>query len=75
MSYALYSCPATALLFIGVALFSLFTGDLPGLIGWVGGVVFVSTLALALGVFSSSDRAFEVVYVIGLYIGLVICIR
>jgi hypothetical protein len=60
---------ATALLVIGGAVFSFSNGDLPGLAGWVGAVVFVPTLALALGVFSSGSRVFEVAYVIWWYIG------
>jgi hypothetical protein len=60
---------ATALLMGGAAVFFLSSGDLPGLAGWAGGVVFVTTLALALGVFSSGSRVFEVVYVIWWYIG------
>jgi ABC-type transport system involved in multi-copper enzyme maturation permease subunit len=43
-------------------------GDLPGLTG-AGAVIFVPTLALALGVFSSGNRVFEVVYVIWWYVG------
>ena len=39
-------------------------GDLPGLAGWVGAVIFVPTLALTLGVVSSGNRVFEVVYLI-----------
>lgn len=60
---------ATALLVIVPAVFLFLDGDLPGLAGWVGGVVFVPSLALALGVFSSGSRVFEVVYVIWWYIG------
>jgi hypothetical protein len=60
---------ATALLVIGGAVFFLSTGDLPGLAGWAGAVVFVPTLALALGVISSGSRVFEVVYLIWWYIG------
>jgi ABC-type transport system involved in multi-copper enzyme maturation permease subunit len=59
----------TALLEIAVVVLSLSNGDLPTLAGWVGAVVFVPTLALALGVFSSSSRVFEVVYVIWWFIG------
>ena len=54
---------------IAGAVFLLSNGDLPGLAGWVGAVIFVPTLALALGVFSSGSRVFEVVYVIWWYIG------
>jgi hypothetical protein len=60
---------ATALLVIGGAVFSISNSDLPGLVGWAGAVVFVPTLALALGVVSSGSRVFEVVYVIWWYIG------
>jgi ABC-type transport system involved in multi-copper enzyme maturation permease subunit len=60
---------ASALLtFAGVA-FSIMEGNVPGLIGWLGAVVFVPTLALTLGVISSSNRVFEVVYLIWWYIG------
>jgi ABC-type transport system involved in multi-copper enzyme maturation permease subunit len=60
---------ATGLLIIAGAVFFLSNGDLPGLAGWLGAVVFIPTLALALGVFSSGSRVFEVVYVIWWYIG------
>jgi hypothetical protein len=60
---------ATALLEIAGAVVFLSNGDLPALAGWVGAVVFVPTLALALGVFSSGSRVFEVAYVIWWYLG------
>lgn len=60
---------ATALLVIVPAVFTFLNGDLPALVGWAGGVVFVPSLALALGVFSSGSRVFEVVYVIWWYTG------
>ena len=60
---------ATALFGIAGAVVFLSNGDLPGLAGWVGAVVFIPTLALALGVFSSGSQVFEVVYVIWWYIG------
>lgn len=44
-------------------------GNLSALVGWVGGVIFIPTLALALGIFSSGSRLFEVVYVIWWYLG------
>ena len=59
----------TALLVIGGAVIFLSHADLLGLAGWAGAVVFVPSLALALGVFSSGSRFFEVVYVIWWYIG------
>ncbi len=60
---------ATALFGIAEAVVFLLNGDLPALAGWVGAVVFIPTLALALGVFSSGSRLFEVVYVIWWYLG------
>jgi hypothetical protein len=60
---------ATALLVVAGAVFSLSSGDLPGLAGWVTAVAFVPALALALGVSSSGSRVFEVVYLIWWYLG------
>jgi hypothetical protein len=60
---------ATALLEIGGVVVARSSGDLPGLAGWVGAVLFVPALALALGVFSSGSRLFEVVYLIWWYVG------
>jgi hypothetical protein len=60
---------ATALLVISGAGVFLSNGDLPGLAGWAGAVVFVPSLALTLGVLSSGERMFEVVYVIWWYLG------
>ncbi len=60
---------ATAIFTIGGAVVFLSHGDLPALAGWVGAIVFVPTLALALGVCSSGSRVFEVVYVIWWYVG------
>ena len=60
---------ATALFFIAWAVVPLSNGDLPALGGWAGAVIFVPTLALALGVFSSGNRVFEVVYLVWWYIG------
>jgi ABC-type transport system involved in multi-copper enzyme maturation permease subunit len=60
---------ATALLEIAMAVVFLSNGDLPSLAGWVGAVIFIPSLALALGVFSSGSRFFEVVYTIWWYLG------
>jgi hypothetical protein len=60
---------ATALFGVAGAVVSLSSSDLPGLAGWVGAVIFIPALALALGVFSSGSRVFEVVYLIWWYIG------
>jgi ABC-type transport system involved in multi-copper enzyme maturation permease subunit len=59
----------TALFGIAGALVFLINGDLPALAGWAGAVIFIPTLALALGVFSSGSRVFEVIYVIAWYVG------
>jgi ABC-type transport system involved in multi-copper enzyme maturation permease subunit len=60
---------ATALFGIAGVLVFFSNGDLPGLAGWVGAVFFIPTLALALGVFSSGSRVFEIVYLLWWYIG------
>ena len=60
---------ATGLMVIAGVVFFISNGDLPGLVGWVGAVIFVPSLALALGVFSSGNRFFEVVYLIWWYVG------
>jgi len=60
---------ATALLVVAGAIVFVSNGDLPALAGWVGAVIFVPTLALALGVFSSGSRVFEVIYVVWWYLG------
>jgi hypothetical protein len=60
---------ATALFDVAGAVVFVFNGDLPGLVGWVGAVVFIPSLALALGVLSSGSRVFEVVYLIWWYMG------
>jgi hypothetical protein len=59
----------TTLFSAGMGVVSFQTGGLPGLIGWAGGVIFVPSLALALGVFSSGNRIFEVIYILLWYMG------
>ena len=59
----------TMLFGIAGAVVFLSNGDLPGLAGWMGAVIFIPTLALALGVFSSGSRVFEVVYLFLWYMG------
>lgn len=59
----------TALFGIGGVMVFLINGDLPALVGWSGAAIFIPSLALALGVFSSGSRIFEVVYLIWWYIG------
>ncbi len=45
------------------------TGDAVGLAGWVAGACFIPSLALALGVWTTSTRAFEAIYTLWWYIG------
>jgi ABC-type transport system involved in multi-copper enzyme maturation permease subunit len=59
----------TMLFGIAGAVVFLSNGDLPGLAGWMGAVFFIPSLALALGVFSSGSRVFEVVYLFLWYMG------
>jgi hypothetical protein len=59
----------TILFGIAGAVVFLVNGDLPGLASWIGAVIFIPTLALALGVFSSGSRVFEVVYLFLWYMG------
>jgi hypothetical protein len=59
----------TALAGSGVAARLLAAGDFAGLFGWLGGAVFIPALALALGVWSGSSKAFEVIYVLWWYLG------
>jgi hypothetical protein len=59
----------TALFGIAGAIVYLSNGDLPGLAGWMGAVIFIPTLALSLGVFSSGGRLFEVLYLFLWYLG------
>jgi hypothetical protein len=59
----------TALFGLSGAVVFLSSGDLTGLAGWLGAVIFIPALALALGVFSSGSRLFEVVYLFLWYLG------
>jgi hypothetical protein len=45
------------------------TGELVGLLGWFAGALFVPALALALGVWTGSSRAFEAGYLFLWYLG------
>lgn len=53
----------------GAALQFLVSGAWANLAGWLVGALFIPTLALALGVWSGSNKLFEVVYTIGWYVG------
>lgn len=53
----------------GVGLRLLLAGDQAALLAWITGALFIPTLALVLGVWSSSSKLFEVLYTILWYIG------
>jgi hypothetical protein len=53
----------------GVALRLLLASDLAGLLGFAVGAVFISSLALAMGIWSGTGKLFEAVYVVWWYIG------
>jgi hypothetical protein len=49
----------------------LIAGDLAALTGWLGAVIFIPSLALALGAWSGTNRLFEIVYMLWWYRGAV----
>jgi hypothetical protein len=53
----------------GAALRLVLAGDWAATLAWVVGALFIPTLALALGVWSGSGKAFEVVYTVLWYAG------
>jgi hypothetical protein len=53
----------------GTGLRLLLARDSAGLAAWAGGALFIPTLALALGVWSTSSKLFEVIYTLLWYIG------
>jgi hypothetical protein len=53
----------------GVALRLVLAGDWPALLAWAVGALFIPTLALALGAWSGSGKAFEGLYATIWYIG------
>jgi hypothetical protein len=53
----------TALTGSGAAIKLLTVGDVTGLLAWFSGVLFIPSLALALGIWSGSSKLFEVLYV------------
>ena len=59
----------TALLGAGGLLSFLLRGDWLGVAAFLGGVIFIPSLALACGVFSDSSKLFEVVYLLWWYSG------
>ena len=53
----------------GFALRLLLSGDLHSLAAWLAGAAFIPSLALTLGVWSGSSRAFEALYTVWWYMG------
>lgn len=60
----------TALMGAGALLRHLLDGDPLRLLAWMSGALFVPSLALALGVLTSSRKPFEVIYVTWMYLVL-----
>jgi len=52
----------------GAFLRFLFAGETTSLLAWLAGALFIPTLALTFGVLTGSSKAFEVVYVLWMYI-------
>jgi hypothetical protein len=57
-----------ALLGAGAFLRFIFAGEMTSLLAWMAGALFIPSLALALGVLTGSSKAFEVIYVVWMYI-------
>ncbi len=53
----------------GLGIRLLLAGDHNGLLAWFAGALFIPSLALALGVWSGSGKAFEAIYTVWWYIG------
>jgi ABC-type transport system involved in multi-copper enzyme maturation permease subunit len=58
----------TALMGSGVLVRYILAGETASLPGWFSGVLFVPSLALALGTLTGSSKAFEVLYVLWMYL-------
>ena len=53
----------------GLGIRLLLAGDHTGLFAWFAGALFIPSLALALGVWSGSGKAFEAIYTVWWYVG------
>jgi hypothetical protein len=58
----------TALLGSGALVRFLVAGDPVALLGWLVAIVFIPSLALALGTLTGSGKAFEALYVVWMYL-------
>lgn len=57
-----------ALMGSGAFLRFLFAGEITSLLAWLAGALFIPSLALTFGVLTGSSKAFEVVYVLWMYL-------
>ena len=57
----------TAALGSGALIKFILAGELTSILGWMTGVAFIPSLALALGTLTGSSKAFEAVYVVWMY--------
>jgi hypothetical protein len=53
----------------GLGIRLLATGDAQGVSAWLAGALFIPTLALALGVWTGSSKAFEAIFTVWWYVG------
>ena len=58
----------TALTGCGALLKFIITGESLSVLAWLAGAMFIPTLALIFGVLTASNKAFEIVYVVWMYI-------
>ena len=58
----------TALLGSGAFIRFLVAGETTSLLAWLGGALFIPSLALILGVLTGGSKAFEVVYILWIYL-------
>ena len=65
----------TAAVAAGPAMRDLMAGDWGAIAAWTVGVLFIPTLALALGVWSGTSKTFEAIYTVWWYVGVVNHIR
>jgi hypothetical protein len=61
----------TAAVAAGPAMRDLMAGDWGAIAAWTVGVLFIPTLALALGVWSGTSKTFEAIYTVWWYVGVV----
>lgn len=63
----LSACAVLAILGAGALIRFILAGETLSVLGWLTGVVFIASLALAAGVLTGSSKAFEVIYVFLMY--------